>query len=275
MKEGYWVIRTYESGDRVGEKTKFWIPGTRPSSAKGRRAERAEIKKQEQNEHSAVKTLARLFNANIKSGDIILGLDYSPKGMKRLTSYCAKRGIDIDCVSEAERMAAIREAAEHELELCWRRVKRILASEGIEFKCYGAITSDMDGSTGESVRVHHHLVINRESKDAFVNKWAAMGSVDFEVIKPQDDYTPIAEYFIRQVRKIPNAKKYITTRNIIRPVPRDRVAQSDAEIRIPKGAKILYRAEFKPNCPQYIRYTLPRKAMKAPPDVEYGMLSEA
>ena len=32
---GYWVVRTYEAG-AVGEKTKFWVPGERPSKS-GRR----------------------------------------------------------------------------------------------------------------------------------------------------------------------------------------------------------------------------------------------
>lgn len=258
MQEGYWVIRTYVSGDKVGEKTKFWIPGERSNTARGRRREQSEIKKQEQNEHSAVKALARIFNANCKAGDFVIGLDYSDKGMARLEAFCEKQGRRLAGMAEAERMEAIREAAEHELCLVWRRVKRELERDEKEFKCYCAITSDMDGRTGESVRVHHHLVIDRESKDAFLKKWT-LGGVNFEPIRDQEDYTPIAEYFLRQVRKVPNAKKYITTRNIVRPQPKDRVAQSDAELRIPNGAKLLYRGEFKRNCPQYIRYTLPKK----------------
>lgn len=53
--KGYWVVRTYEAG-AVGEKTKFWVPGERPSKS-GRR-EKQEIKKQEQNEQSAEKSMA-------------------------------------------------------------------------------------------------------------------------------------------------------------------------------------------------------------------------
>lgn len=262
MKEGYWVIRTYVSGGRVGEKTKFWIPGEREATARGRRREQSEIKKQEQNEHSAVKSLARILNENVKAGDIILGLDYSDRGLLKLEAFCKRKGLSLREMSEAERMEALRDAAEHELVLCWRRVKRELEKDGITFKCYGAITSDMDGETGETVRVHHHLVINRESLEAFVKKWT-LGGVNYKTLREQEDYTPIAEYFLCQVRKIPNAKKYITTRNIVRPAPKDRVAQSDAELRVPKGAKILYRNEFKPGNPQYIRYTLPKKGKSA------------
>ena len=43
MKEGYWVVRTYQAG-AVGEKTKFWVPGARTS--KSSRREKQEIRKQ-------------------------------------------------------------------------------------------------------------------------------------------------------------------------------------------------------------------------------------
>ena len=58
MAEGYWVVRTYEAGN-VGEKTKFWVPGRCPE--KSTRREKAELRKQEQNEHSAEKQLAGLL----------------------------------------------------------------------------------------------------------------------------------------------------------------------------------------------------------------------
>ena len=38
--------------------------------------------------------------------------------------------------------------------------------------------------------------------------------------------------------------------------PKDRVALSDAEVRVPAGAELLFRQEFKPGRPQYIRYAI-------------------
>ena len=58
MQEGYWVVRTYEAG-AVGEKTKFFVQGSRPTG-KIRRKDRDAARKQEQNEYSAQKALARL-----------------------------------------------------------------------------------------------------------------------------------------------------------------------------------------------------------------------
>lgn len=268
MKEGYWVVRTYEAG-AIGEKTKFWVQGTRPSS-RSKRKERAEIKKQEQNEYSAQKQLARLINANFTQGDLLLGLDYSPAGMDRLEKYIAEHPFQTDgCEDpEAEQMEQIRQAAEREMRLALRRVKRELAKEGVALR-YIAITSDMDGDTGEAVRVHHHLIVPAEAKEAFVEKWKDLGSVNWSPMSAQADYTPIAEYFIRQVRRVPDAKKYISSRNLVRPQPKDRVVLSDAEVRVPKGGQLLHRNEFKPGRPQYIRYVLPEdrwKRAKIPPD---------
>jgi len=254
MAEGYWVIRTYKAG-RVGEKTKFWVPGKKPTRS-GRR-ERAELRKQLQNEYSAQKTLARRLNANFHQGDLLLGLDYSPEGMARLEAWAVSQGLDPHSKEEAERIEAIRQAAEHALRLVLRRVKSAMSKQGLALR-YVAITSDMDGDTGESVRVHHHLVVSKEAKDAFVSKWEGWGGVDWSPLSNQEDYTPVAEYFIRQVRRMPDAKKYIPSRNLIRPQPQDRIAMSDAELRAPKGAKLLFRNEFKPGRPQYIRYALPK-----------------
>ena len=90
-----------------------------------------------------------------------------------------------------------------------------------------------------------------------------MGGVAWTVLwNDQEDRTPIAEYIIRQVRRIPDAKKYRSTRNLLRPQPKDRIALSEAELRVPTGGKLLFRQEFKPGRPQYIRYTLPPKRQK-------------
>ena len=257
--DGYWVVRTYEAG-AVGEKTKFWVPGERPSSKGGRR-ERNEIRKQEQNEHSAEKALARLINANFRQGDLLLGLDYSDSGLERLQAWARSQGMPLG--TEEERLDTMRSAAEHELRLLLRRVKREMARAGLDLR-YIAVTSDMDGDTGERVRVHHHLIVPAEAREAFGEKWAGMGGVDWSPLSAQEDYTPVATYLIRQVRRVPDAKKYISSRNLVRPQPRDRVALTEAELRVPRGGKLLFRGEFKPGLPQYIRYVLPGGRSRAP-----------
>lgn len=265
MQEGYWVVRTYEAG-AVGEKTKFFIQGSRPTG-RPRRKDRDAVRKQEQNEYSTQKTLARLINANFTSGDLLMGLDYSEEGMQRILGWARENGLPVDSEDETERMDAVWEAASHELDNALRRVKRRLKKQGLDLKAVYA-TSDMDGETGEAVRVHHHLVVDAGTQNAFLDAWEkiGLGGVNWTPLwKDQEDRTPVAEYIVRQVRRIPDAKKYRSTRNLIRPQPKDRIALSDAELRVPAGGKLLFRQEFKPGRPQYIRYSLPPKRQKAPP----------
>lgn len=265
MQEGYWVVRTYEAGC-VGEKTKFFVQGSRPAG-RIRHRDREAARKQEQNEYSAQKALARLINANFKAGDLLMGLDYSEEGMRKILDWGRKKGLAIDSEDPAEQMDAVWEAASHELDCCLRRVKRRLKKQGLDLKAVYA-TSDMDGKTGASVRVHHHLIVSAGTQDAFLDAWekCGLGGVSWTPLwQDQEDRTPIAEYIIRQVRRIPDAKKYRSTRNLIRPQPKDRVALSDAELRVPAGGRLLFRQEFKPGRPQYIRYSLPPKRKKEPP----------
>ena len=269
MKEGYYVIRTYEAG-AIGEKTKFFVPGKRPDGKISRRQKNA-LRKAEQNEYSSQKTLARLINANFQAGDLLLGLDYNNIGMKRIEHWARKHGLPVDSENEAERQNALWEAAAHELDIALRRVKRKLEKTGCELKAIYC-TSDMDGDTGEIVRVHHHLIVSAEAKEAFVEAWEkyGLGSVDWEPLwADQLDRTPIAEYIIRQVRRIPDAKKFRSTRNLKRPQAKDRVVYTDNELQVPRGGKLVYRQGYETRQTfsresmnrqsQYIRYILPEK----------------
>ena len=259
MKQGYWVVRTYEAGI-IGEKTKYWVKGDR-SSGESRRKEKAEIKKQEQNEYSAMKAMARLANENFRKGDLLLGLDYSDEGLQKITAWAEKKNPEFRTLSEEERRDLIKDAAEHEAELCLRRVAREMKKDGQELR-YIIVTADMDGETKEPKRVHHHLFIEAGCQEIFLKKWEKLGGVNWKEISAQADYLPIVEYFLKQVRHIQDAKKFRSSRNLRRPQPKDRVVTSDAELRVPKGGKLLFRMEQRRNGgpsyqPQYIRYIIP------------------
>ena len=254
MKEGYWVIRTYKAG-LIGEKTKFWVPGKRPEKKLGRKA-KAALRKQEQNEYASIKQAARILNENFSSKDVLLGLDYSDKGMKKLYRWLEKQGICLEQLDDAGRMCALWEAADHELGNCLRRAKRSAEKLGAQIKAF-YITSDLDSYTGETVRVHHHLVVSGESVEAFREAWKSMGGVDYEYLTAnQVDRTELAEYLLKQVRHVPNAKKFKTTRNLVRPQAKDQIVLTDAELRVPRHAKLLFRREFRTGQPQYIRYAM-------------------
>lgn len=270
MKEGYFVIRTITAGE-IGEKTKYFVPGKKPDAGKLTRKQRNAIRKQEQNEYASQKRLARLINENFRKGDLLMGLDLNEKGMERILAWGREHGLPVDSEEAEESLNAIWEAAAHELEIALRRVRRKLKKEGMELKAIYC-TSDMDGKTKEIVRVHHHLVVNAGVQDAFLAAWEeyGLGTVSWTPLwENQIDRTPIAEYFIDQLRRIPDAKKFRCTRNLEQPkVSKPRIVETDNELLVPKGGKLIYRQEYKNNAddrenyrnyqPQYIRYITPQ-----------------
>lgn len=239
MEKGYWVIRTYSAGG-VGEKIKYWVLGERPT--RSARRLKAEIAKQQQNEASAEKRLARLLNENNTSGDYLVGLDYSDQGLALLGE-----GMDED---------DLYHAAHHQLRLWLRRASRACKEAGVPLRVTAAVTSDMDGKTGEAVRVHHHVVINREAMEIALGKWT-LGGTHHEHIYDQVDQTALAAYLLNQVRRLPDEKKYIRTRNLRVPQPKDRIAKGGSELAVPRGGQLIHRNEYRPGRPQYIRYILP------------------
>lgn len=263
-KEGYWVIRTYVSGI-IGEKIKYWVPGQKPT--KSIRKMKSDIRKLKQNENNAVRRLARLIHANFIGGDCYFALTYDDAHLSELTT-----GLPED-MTEEERMNAVYFLAHHRLQLFLRRCRAACKKAGIEFK-YVAITSDLDGKTGEVARIHHHIIAPKEVENIIFEKWT-MGDVRKRYVWNDEDHTALAEYMIRQVRYLPDAKKYIPSRNLVVPVPsRPRLAKGGKEVQPPEGAELLYRAPFKRGMPQYIRYIIPKKG---PPsgrddhgDVEIG-----
>lgn len=247
-KEGYWVIRTYQAG-RIGEKIKYWVPGKKPS--RSQRRIKSDIRKQQQNENDATKRVARIINENFCGGDVFDALTYSDD------SYiCMLDGMP-DGLDEDTRRDFVYKQAEHELDLFLRRGRYACKKAGVEFK-YFAITSDMDGETGETVRIHHHIIVSKEVKAIIRPLWNN-GTIVKNAVWHEDDHFGLAKYLMDQVRRIPDAKKYKRSRNLVVPEPKDRIALTGKEVQPPKGTSIIYRSTFIPGRPQYIRYVLPKE----------------
>ena len=261
-REGYYVIRTFIAG-QIGEKIKYWVPGQKPT--KSIRKMKSDVRKIQQNENDAVKRVARLINANFLPGDCFFAPTYSDESLAMLM---ADMPADIP---EEEQLDYVYAQAHHQLQLYLRRVRRACDKAGIEFK-YIAITSDMDGETGENVRIHHHIIAPREVMEILLDKWT-FGIVRKNYVWNEQDHYGLAKYLMDQVRRIPDAKKYIPSRNLIIPVPKDRIAPSGKEVQPPKGATLLHRNEYHSGRPQYIRYIIPKKSKPGggdDPDAEIG-----
>lgn len=250
-KEGYWIIRTYQSG-RIGEKIKYWVPGARPTKSK--RKMRSDIRKQKQNEVDATRRLARVINCNFKGGDLWDALTYDPENYNRLMERIPDH---LDGEQARDFLYAL---ADHELENYIRRCRRACKKAGLDFK-FIAITSDMNGETQEPVRIHHHIITTREAAEVCRSQWQN-GGIEKDYVWDETDHYGLAKYVMDQVRRIPDAKKYRRSRNLLTPDPKDRLAKTGKEVQPPKDAEIIYRAAYTPGRPQYVRYILPEKKEK-------------
>lgn len=239
MAEGYWVIRTYTAG-AVGEKIKYWVPGEKPT--RSQRKLKSDVKQQQRNEANAEKRLARTLNENFSHADRLLRLSYAEERFETLGG-------------EKADPEELFKNANRQLKLWLRRVRRACKAAGVPFR-FVAVTADMDGKTGEYVRVHHHVVVNAEAAEIALGKWTA-GGTHCEHLYNEVDYLALAHYLLAQVRWVPDEKKYCPSRNLAQPQPKDVIARSGAELSVPRGGQLLHRAGWTPGMPQYIRYILP------------------
>lgn len=270
--------RKYKCRNGVIERTRFLVSdNARPRSSKTKG--NTPPRKQEANFNSALRRLARILNCNYShESGLLITLDYDQPGLQKLCglagltdtetawamgkrvdpvgswAQAGKKRTDREKIApEMEKaMEKLRQAAEKQMNLWLRRVKRHYGSA----LRYVAVTSDIDGETGEVVRIHHHLLIEAAeiSWDLLQQQWR-LGSVDIRRLREQADYTPIAVYLLRQVRRQPDAKKYAVSRGMLMPEITERVVLGSPEIKAPAGARVLERSEYNPETVvQYIRY---------------------
>ena len=230
---GKWMKRIYKSGN-VTEVSVFTV-GANAKPRAPRKKGNTPPRKQEQNERYAALRLARTINCNFSHGDLWVTLTYRD-----------------DALPEN------REIALHDLRLFLRRVKRELAKQGTAFK-YIAITSDMDGESETPTRIHHHVIMPRLPFEAVGKQWEKHGTTNYQILRNQPDYTPLAVYLLRQVKRVPDQKKYMPSRNLEKPIVEEYVISApDGELRPPRGAILIERAGYTQAGPaQYIRYTMP------------------
>lgn len=238
---GRYVIRTIISGNVV-EKSKFWLAA--PGRVRSGRSRTTSARKQDRNDQDAVKRLARWINCNFGYKDLFVTLEYDEAGYKQI--------------------AGERKAAEHELDLFLRRLRRSMKAAGLELRFAGACTSDMDGKTKKDSRVHHHLVLPAEAAPFLENAWR-MGGFYTRTLRKQDDYSAVAVYIIRQVRRVPDAKKYKVSRNLKKPVVYEREAKRAGALRNPAGTVLMASSEYDiESGSHYIRYVKAPKAAARP-----------
>ena len=126
-----------------------------------------------------------------------------------------------------------------------------------------------NGETGETVRLHCHIVINsaglRMEDRTFTlygepldDTWGR-GTVDVQLLRDQKDYYPLALYLIRQARNIPDGKKYTSSRNMEKPKVEYTYVLTPTQLRVPAGATTLPGTRYEPELGvNFVRY-IPRE----------------
>lgn len=244
--EKIFMVRRYQAG-RVVEQSGFWVsPNVKPRNSRKRGS--TPQRKQDANGRAAVRRLARTINGNFGPGDYLLTEKYDSAGMKKIHQNA--------------------EEAKHQLKLFTDRLRGAVKQAGGELKWVG-ITSEVDGDTGEVVRIHHHMVVSGdvfrvENKVMYVGEkplddiWK-FGSVDWQPLKHQADYTPLALYLCRQAHCKPDEKKWTCSRNLEKPDIKEKIIVP-RELRVPAGATVLEKGAYDPLVgTHYIRYLLPEK----------------
>lgn len=241
-REGMYMVKKITSG-QVVERRKSYV-GRRPSRRGERIKGNSSEKKQENNRQQAVLELARVLNCNYTHGDALLTLTFDGENLEQ----CG--GTFEGAVKEAKKFLD--------------RVRYRMEKHGDVLK-WVLVPSEIDGETGEVVRLHCHLVINgaglRLEDRVFLlygetldDIWGR-GKVDVQLLRDQKDYYPLALYLIRQARNIPDAKKYSRSRNMIKPKVEYAYVLSPAQLRVPAGATTLPGTRYDPELGvNFVRY---------------------
>ena len=252
---GKWMERKIRAG-AVEEKYTFFAPLT--AKPRGKRKQKCTPRAQDVNEHMAEKRFARLLNCNFRHNDLMLGLEYDAFHYAEL---------EAQAYGDMDGMRAI---AEKDTDSFVRRMKYHLAKAGKMLGVYVCVVSDMDGDTGELVRSHVHLILKAGTirmedgrlwaGDKDLEELWGKGSISVDTLHNQSDFTPLAQYLLRQVRRQKDKAKYKISRGMKKPVIVDEeVVTNTRELRAPKGARVQYRRAYEPGKPQYIRYVVPER----------------
>lgn len=241
-KEGMYMITKITSGSVV-ERRKTYV-GHRPSRRGARIKGASSEKKQENNRQQAILALARTLNCNYSHGDGYLTLSFTDDAL-------AACGGTLEGAKKAGRKFLDRVAY---------RMKK----HGKVLK-WVMVPSELNGETGELVRVHVHVVISGHGlrledgvfwlyDEKLEDVWGN-GDVDVQILRRQKDYYPLARYLILQARGAADEKKYSVSRNMVKPKVEHLYTWSPSPLRVPPGASALPGTRYDPETGvNFVRY---------------------
>lgn len=234
--------RKYICTNGVTEVSVYPVGDNQAGSPRWHRVKSKEDKRDE-NARQAVRAAARVLNCNYTAEDMLLTLTYTDEAYEDLFD-----GLTVDEVLEKAKPVAAKR-----LDRARKNFRKHSDGNGMKTFC---VTADMDGETGELVRVHHHVVVTAAAAEAVEHAWC-YGLVHKEHLYKQDDYTPLAAYLLEQVRYQEGRKKYACSQNMTKPKIEEQLLETvpDNEIKVQPGAKVLDRTPYREGMvSQYVRY---------------------
>lgn len=205
-----------------------------------RRKGSSTVSQLKRNEDEAEKRLARVINCNFGAGDLWLILKYSD-----------------------ERLPESREAAELVAKNFLRRARREYRKETGRALRYIVVTSDTNPKTGEKVRLHHHLVMDRLAWEVICKHWP-MEEMSYIIMDGRGDYTGIARYMLQNADKQSGKRAWNPSQGLKQPIfTMPEPVKTSGSFRVPKGAEIRENRSTQDKesgfSAAYIRYVLPRE----------------
>lgn len=199
---------------------------------------RTSLKKILANEREAVKNLARILNCNFQAGDLWVTLTYPD-----------------DSLPES------REDARARFEKFLRKLRKVFREKTGESLRYVVTTSDKGSFSGESARIHHHLVMDAVAYETIISMWPAE-DVSYRRMDGRGDYTGIARYMVSNAGAADGKKRWSTSKGLKKPVYTEPVPVDSGErIRIPRGTAVKAKEEYIDEetgmRSAYVRYTRP------------------
>lgn len=236
--------RIYRARNGVVERTRFYVGDTAQPRTGKKKA--SSPRKQEANKNRAVHVLGRTLNHNFSQGDLHIELTFDNRSFRALRSTAYGKLAKGSKEKKEIKREAIKDAAKKEGEAFIRRLRKA----GVRDFRYVLVASDMDGTTGDEVRAHLHLVISGDGAKV-ENKKLTLAGLSLEEIWGKGivlyeflrggSYNKLAAYLLRQTRDIRNRKRYTCSRNLEQIEPEEYVtSESPSEdFPTPKG----YRRE--------------------------------
>lgn len=204
-----------------------------------RKAGTTSLKKIKQNERAAERQLARQISTNFGTGDLFLTAKYSDARLPQTLQEAKK-----------EIAKFLRNLGRAYKKATGKKLRWILC------------TSETSSKTGEKVRLHHHIIMDRVDYDLICRYWPA-DELRYEILDGRKDHTDLAKYIIKNGSGTPNEKKWSCSRGLDKPIYTEPVPVSDFEIKTPKGAtvkeKYVYIDEDYGAASAYLRAVLDEK----------------